>query len=244
MAIGDVNRIAECARRLVLFRQFSNLALQTILTSLGTGIEAAQGLGNVNLQKAVSREVRIWGASADGQEFRWAGPAMRWVVGGKKGGKSGASSTIASGGGSLRGKERAVELDVDEDEEDHHEGDEAMEGDVPKPIRPTQPNPIVNTYYACMLMMTKSYHSSICKSLTCFWTHIEYCLTKRFWLTLLSSCNLPLTPPPPFTFLRLPPTTSSLPHPSLRYESARSSYLSSPRGVLHRPGLSAASRQP
>jgi hypothetical protein len=41
-----------------------------------------------------------------------------------------------------------------------------MEGDVPRPRRPTQPNPIVNTYYACMLMMTKSYHSSICSSAT------------------------------------------------------------------------------
>lgn len=150
MAIGDVNRIAECARRLVLFRQFSNLALQTILTSLGTGIEAAQGLGNVNLQKAVSREVRIWGASADGQEFRWAGPAMRWVVGGRKGGS--------------KGKGKARDDAEGDDDDDDHEGEVRMEGDVPRPRRPSNPNPVVNTYYACMLMMTKSYHSSICES--------------------------------------------------------------------------------
>lgn len=173
MAIGDVNRIAECARRLVLFRQFSNLALQTILTSLGTGIEAAQGLGNVNLQKAVSREVRIWGASADGQDFRWAGPAMRWVVGGEKKKKGGADAGKGKGkaresvGGGARGGDGGGG-EGDDDEEGEHDGaagdGEKTEGDVPRPKRPTQPNPIVNTYYACMLMMTKSYHSSICSS--------------------------------------------------------------------------------
>jgi hypothetical protein len=170
MAIGDVNRIAECARRLVLFRQFSNLALQTILTSLGTGIEAAQGLGNVNLQKAVSREVRIWGASADGLEFRWAGPAMRWVVGGekkKKGGTDAKGKSKARESFGVLGRNAGGGAEGDEDEDAGEPdgvggGGEKMEGDVPRPRRPTQPNPIVNTYYACMLMMTKSYHSSIC----------------------------------------------------------------------------------
>lgn len=191
MVINDTRRIGALGRQIFHIKQFSNLALHVLVSSLGSGLQAAEALVNVNLQKALSRDMRIWEASALGDEDvkfhpisgRWSSRQTRAKNPGRR-----KSTVVFKGTGKGRkkagtetagkGKEKATAV-LEEDEEEGDEGEEHDQepddeqqqqpygsgdgrfGEVP--VQPTKPSPTFAAYFGAIMCLGRSYQSGICE---------------------------------------------------------------------------------
>jgi len=231
MATNDTQRIAEHARRIVHIKQFSNLALHILVSSVGSGLKAAETLVNVNLQKSLARDIRVWEAAAEGDENvvfhpisgRWAAPQKRKGTKPHEPHWKGKPKTTVKG----KGKGKARRGQEDDDEDDDEDYDDEVEGGrgggggggsglvVPegrfgeKPVAPTKPSPVLTAYFGAIMCLGRSFQSGIC---------------KPAFLPSPSSSR-------PFLADRIPPVFR-LPPSSSRYEPRRSSHLPPPRHRL------------
>ncbi|KAL7416696.1 hypothetical protein BDY24DRAFT_377956 [Mrakia frigida] len=180
MATNDTQRIAELARRIVHIKQFSNLALHILVSSVGSGLKAAEALVNVNLQKSLARDIRVWESAAAGDQDvifhpisgRWAAPQKR--KGGQSKGKKKAPPPVKG-----KGKTRKVQIDDDDDDDeedydDENEGGGAGGGGAggggvgggegrfgEKPVVPTKTSPVLTAYFGAIMCLGRSFQSGI-----------------------------------------------------------------------------------
>lgn len=191
MATNNALNTSDAARSLLLYQQFSNLGFHIATFSIGSGIEAAEAFANYNQQKAMARELRLWDTPLhDGPGLVWNPSRFRWHLPSRN--RKGVNSTVGKTAGGGRDDEEEGE-EEEEDDSDHSHSAPAGAGaenstaastgsgsgrivQEGRPIIkiPCKPNPILNAYYGCMLMMARSYQSSICMCFNPFFLHVWY----------------------------------------------------------------------
>lgn len=77
---GEHETVVELVRGLIRRQQFSLEALQFLMASLGSGIKAADAFSNLNLQKFLLRELKLWNASATTDDLKWSSKSRRWLL--------------------------------------------------------------------------------------------------------------------------------------------------------------------
>lgn len=173
MQIPDSAALAASGRRIFMMKQFNNIAIHLLFSSLGSGVAAMESISDYNLQKTLLREIKLWKDAPEDGAVLWNGGIGRWHS---------ANRTNKST------KQRASQKFGPDDDHESDFADEvptsshrvnALTGPIKKP---TKPSPVLYAYYGALMMVAKSYQSAICTSLALPVTSIRALLTSH-------SCN-------------------------------------------------------
>jgi general transcription factor 3C polypeptide 3 (transcription factor C subunit 4) len=128
MRLQDQPSIMETARNLARTYQFKMEPWWLLQAALGTGVRGMDSFGNLNLQKFLIREIRMWDYIANGGNTYWNDSMARWIVPQqqrftiaprRRGGKAAKSGGAANGDQSKRMEDQTLEeLRLNSDEED------------------------------------------------------------------------------------------------------------------------------
>lgn len=128
MRLQDQPSIMETARNLARTNQFKMEPWWLLQAALGTGVRGMDSFGNLNLQKFLIREIRMWDYIANGGSTYWNDSMARWIVPQqqrytiaprRKGGKAGKFGRATNDDQSKRMEDQTLEeLRLDSDEED------------------------------------------------------------------------------------------------------------------------------
>lgn len=175
---------------MLISHQFSDLALHVLVSSLGSGLKAAESLANVNLQKFLARDIRVWEHAVKGGEMSFHALTGRWAIQRtktrkpalktnlarktkaklekekttlKKGGGMPATVTVGGAGDDLDDEE------VEEDEDEDAEGEEGPGDTTPSvgkttPVVPDKESPVLMGYFGMAMCLGRSFQSAICQS--------------------------------------------------------------------------------
>lgn len=137
MRLQDQPNIMNTARNLARMYQFKMEPFWLLQAALGSGIRAMDSFGNLNLQKFLIREIRVWDFVANGGDCYWNDKIARWIVSRKhrffiaprrKGDKDGSSDKVINKEIHKQTEEQALEglqLESDEDDNDiDHENED------------------------------------------------------------------------------------------------------------------------
>lgn len=139
MRLQDQPAIMNTARILARTYQFKMEPWWLLQAALGTGVRGMDSFGNLNLQKFLIREIRMWDYIANGGSTYWNDSMARWivphqhrfmVVPRRKGGRVGKSGAMPNSDQPKRMQDSALEeLRLDSDEEDMFPDNENEEED-------------------------------------------------------------------------------------------------------------------
>lgn len=141
MRLRDQPNIMNTARNLARMYQFKLEPFWLLQAALGSGIRAMDSFGNLNLQKFLIREIRVWDFVANGGDCYWNDKIARWIVPRKhrffiaprrKGDKDGSSDKVINKEILKQTEEQALEglqLESDEDDNDNDNENENEDED-------------------------------------------------------------------------------------------------------------------
>lgn len=134
MRLQDQPSIMNTARSLARMHQFKMEPWWLLQAALGTGIRGMDSFGNLNLQKFLIREIRMWDYISNGGDTYWNDKLARWIVPHahrymiaprRKGGKGGKSNNAANGDKNKQTEDQAMEeLQLESDEDENENGNE------------------------------------------------------------------------------------------------------------------------
>ena len=146
MRLQDQSAIMNTARNLARTYQFKMEPWWLLEAALGAGVRGMDSFGNLNLQKFLIREIRMWDYIANGGSTYWNDSMARWIVPARqrfliiaprrKGGKSGKPTPGPNGDQLKQAEDQEDELRLDSDEDDiepdgeNEEEDEEEEDDL------------------------------------------------------------------------------------------------------------------
>jgi general transcription factor 3C polypeptide 3 (transcription factor C subunit 4) len=138
----DYDRMLEVIRHLIRTHQYNGQVFLLLPAALGSGIKPADAFSNLNLQKFLLREIKMWDSAASGDpRLRWNQRAGRWVL----------PMTAAGAGGS-----KSVE------DADASVATPGQDGE-PTDAKPTMRSPALYAIYGEALLIAKSYQSAACE---------------------------------------------------------------------------------
>lgn len=184
MRLQDQPQIVNTARNLCRSYQFKMEPWWLLQGALGTGVRGWDSFGNLNLQKFLIREIRVWDFIANGGKAYWNDTLTRWIVSLKDRFKTsylGKNSEKEKPDDEDMNQDRLDMNSDDEDNDDEDEIDDDRDADDaeaavrsqqnPKhrePLRhtpwpkPQDREPAFWLMYGQALLIGKSYQGSIC----------------------------------------------------------------------------------
>jgi general transcription factor 3C polypeptide 3 (transcription factor C subunit 4) len=142
----DYDRMLEVIRHLIRTHQYNGQVFLLLPAALGSGIKPADAFSNLNLQKFLLREIKMWDSAASGDpRLRWNQRAGRWVL----------PMTAAGAAGAAGGSKSVEDADVSV-------ATPGQDGE-PTDAKPTMRSPALYAIYGEALLIAKSYQSAACE---------------------------------------------------------------------------------
>lgn len=157
MRLQDQAAIMNTARNLARTYQFKMEPWWLLQAALGAGVRGMDSFGNLNLQKFLIREIRMWDYIANGGSTYWNDSMARWIVPARQrfliiAPRRKGSKAINSGAGDqskrtedqaldefrLESDEDDIEPDGENEEEEDDELEDDREGDDGEALNPNQ----------------------------------------------------------------------------------------------------------
>ncbi len=137
--LHDCDRMLEVIRLLIRSHQYSSDTYLLLSAALGSGIKPADAFANLNLQKFLLREIKLWDSAASGDHrLRWNQRTGRWVL-----------------------PNAGIGVAAQKDDEMSDSSMAEMSASAAAPVRPKKKSPVLYTIYGEVLLIAKSYQSAI-----------------------------------------------------------------------------------
>lgn len=129
----------DVMRVLIRTHQYSSDTYLLLSAVLGSGIKPADAFANLNLQKFLLREIKLWDSAASGDpRLRWNQRTGRWVL-----------------------PNAVIGLNTQRVDEPPDDSTDEISSSAAAAVRPKKKSPVLYAIYGEVLLIAKSYQSAI-----------------------------------------------------------------------------------